>query len=167
MAFDSITGTASVPIGWPADCPCSRTRPSLRARWQGFWRPDKLDRALAAGDDPLSSDGLLWRAKELTEPRQRLTFADTIELIVDEVVHAEPDLLAGPALGRRDAVMGNRSLLLVLAARLRGDGIHALRGLAMVDLLVGYADSPLYRGRSPLQLKWRLLEILAGLDAGG
>jgi hypothetical protein len=167
MAFGSGPATSSAPTSWPADSLYSRSRPSLKARWQSFWAPDKLDQALAAGADPLSSDGLLWRAQQLTEPGQRLTFADTIELIVGEVRHGGPQMLAGPALTRRDVVRDNQSLLLVLAARLRDDGPHGLRGLAMVDLLVGYRDSTLYQGPSALQLKWSLLEVLARLDVGG
>ena len=141
-----------------------RLRPPLRVRLRASWKAPELDEALAMGTDPLESDLLLWRAQQLAEPDKRVGFADTIEQIVEEVTRGGPQMLPGPRLVRRDLIKDNRSLLMVLAERLRGAGPHGLRGLALVDLLVGYGDSPLYRARSPLQLKWTLLEALAALD---
>ena len=73
-------------------------------------------------------------------------------------------MLSGPQPIRRDVIRDNRSLLRVLAERLRSDGPQGLRGLAKVDLLVSYGDSALYRGPSALTLKLELLEVLAALD---
>ena len=141
-----------------------RTRPRLRVRLRSHWRATELDEALAAGADPLASEEILWRAQQLTEPHRRLELAETIQRILAEVAHGGPQMLPGPKLIRRDVIRANRSLLLVLAERLRGDGPLALRGLALVELLVRYGDSPLYRGPSALQLKLNLLEALAALD---
>lgn len=141
-----------------------RLRPRLRVRLRAAVRAVELDQALATGVDPLDSDLLLWRAQQLAEPSKRAGFADSIEKIVQEVDRGAPQMAPGPQIVNRDLIKQNRSLLLVLAERLRSDGPHDLRGLAMADLLVGYGDSQLYRARSPLQLKWALLELLVALD---
>jgi hypothetical protein len=111
----------------------------------------------------LASDCLLWRAQCLTEPIERLNFAEAIQRIVARVDCGEASPQPGPGLIRPDVIKDNRSLLMVLAERLRGDEPLGLRGLAMAELLVRYGDSPLYRGTA-LALKWRLLDILATLD---
>jgi hypothetical protein len=141
-----------------------RSRPSLSLRWRSFWKRAKLDQALAAGEDPLASDSLLWRAQRLTEPKQRIAFADTIHRIVDETASGGPPKPPGPPVIRPHLIANNRALLLTLAERLRDGSPLNLRGLAMVELLVRYGGSPLYRGPSPLQLKLRLLEVLEALD---
>lgn len=141
-----------------------RRRPNLVVRWRTFWKAAELDQALAAGCDPLASDPLLWRAEQLVDPKARLDLAKALEQIVEEVEHRGPQMLPGPHLERRSVVHANRSLLLVLAERLRSDGTHGLRGLAKADLLVSYGDSALYRGPSALTLKLKLLEALAALD---
>jgi hypothetical protein len=124
----------------------------------------KLDQALAAGADPLGSEQLLWRAQQLTAPHRRLEYAETIRRILAEVEHGPTQKLPGPRLVGREAVRPNRALLLVLAERLRGDGVFGLRGLALIELLIRYADSPLYRGLGPFKLRLSLLETLAALD---
>jgi hypothetical protein len=139
-------------------------RPRLRVRLRSHLKAAELDEALAAGADPLASEQLLWRAQQLTEPRRRLELAETLQQIVDEVDLGRPQELDGRQTMRRDVIKTNRALLLVLAERLRADDPLALRGLAMVELLVSYGDGPLYRGPSPLQLKFNLLEALAALD---
>jgi hypothetical protein len=148
----------------PRDVLRLRARPGWLVRWRTAWKTAELDRALAGGADPLATDTLLWRADQLTEPAQRLGYADVLERLVGEVSGEPPPEQPGPPIIRRDLIKANRSLLLVLAERLRGDDPIGLRGLAMVELLVGYGDSPLYRGPSPLQLKWKLLDVLAALD---
>lgn len=139
-------------------------RPRLLVRWRSFRKAAELDEALAAGSDPLASETLLWRADQLIEVEQRVGFAETLEGVVDEAARGGPQMLPGRRPGWREVIRANRSLLLVLAERLRSDGPQGLRGLAKVDLLVGYGDSALYRGSSALQLKVELLEALVALD---
>lgn len=141
-----------------------RRRPSLLVRWRSFWKAAQLDEALAAGSDPLASETLLWRADQLIEVEQRVGFAETLERIVDEAARGGSQMLPEPRPGWREVIRANRSLLLVLAERLRGDGPQGLRGLAKVDLLVSYPGSALYTGSSALQLKVELLEALVALD---
>jgi hypothetical protein len=127
----------------------------------------ELDQQLAAGADPLSSEQLLWRAQQLTEPHGRLEYAETIKRILAEVKQGPPQMLPGPQLVAREVIKANRTLLVVLAERLRGDGVFALRGLAMVELLLRYGDSSLYQGLSPFELRLNLLQILAALEPTG
>jgi hypothetical protein len=124
----------------------------------------ELDRELAAGADPLSSEELLGRARQLTEPHRRLEYTETIRRILEEIKHGPPQMLPGPQLVGRTAIKANRTLLMILAERLRDEGVFALPGLAMVELLVADGDSPLYRGLSPFELRLSLLETLAALD---
>jgi hypothetical protein len=144
-----------------------RTRPRLLVRLRSHLHAPELDQALAAGQDPLSSEQLLWRAQQLTEPHRRLEYAEAIRRIIAEVDQGGPQMLPGPQLVRRDVIAANRALLLVLAERTRAEQPLALRGLAMVELLVGDGRSPLYRGLSPFELRTHLLEILAALDPFG
>jgi hypothetical protein len=146
------------------DGPLRRLRPRLRVRLRSLWNRAELDQALAAGVDPLASEDLLWRAEQLVETQQRVELAETIDRIVKEVDRGGPQLLGGPVLMRRDVIRDNRSLLRVLAERLRSDGPQGLRGLAKVELLVRYGDSAIYRGPSALTLRLELLEALAALD---
>ena len=139
-------------------------RPSLLVRWRSFWRAAELDEALAAGSDPLASETLLWRAEQLIEVEQRVGFAEALEAVVDEAARGGSQMLPGRRPGWREVIRDNRSLLLVLAERLRSDGPQGLRGLAKVDLLVSYGDSVLHHGSSSLQLKVELLEALVALD---
>jgi hypothetical protein len=141
-----------------------RVRPRLRVRLLSHLKAAELDQQLAAGADPLSSEQLLWRAQQLTEPHRRLEYAETIQRILAEVQQGPPQMMPGPQLAGREVIKANRTLLKVLVERLRGDGVFGLRGLAMVELLVRYGDSPLYRGLSPFELRLSLLQALAALD---
>ena len=148
-----------------------RVRPGLLVRLRASWKAAELGEALAAGADPLASEELLWRAQQLTEPKERMAIAESIARVVAEIDRGGFDVRSGPQIVKRDLIKDNRSLLLVLAERLRDDGPHDLRGLAMAELLVHFGDSPLYRARSPLELRWKLLDILTvlypGEQAGG
>jgi len=144
--------------------PCKlRKRPTLRLRLRTAWNADELDEALASGADPLASQELALRAAQLVEPGKRTELAQSLELVVEQVVAGGPSP-TGPTILRREPVSRNRSGLLALAWRLRGDGLQCLPGLAMADRLVGFGDSPLYMALGPLQLLHRIEEILAALE---
>jgi hypothetical protein len=136
-----------------------RHRPALGLRFRTLWHAPDLDRALAAGTDPLASDELTLRAQQLVEPDCRLRFALRIEEIVRDARLAQPAFVRSP-------VDANRSLLLKLAERLRADGPHPLRGLAAVDLLLREDDSPLFATAEAERLRDSVLAILAALSAG-
>ena len=161
VSVSEVSGSAGT---WLPPGLRDRVRPSFRVRCRAFLKTSELHEALAAGADPLASEELLWRAQKLVEPKERVGFADSIERIIEDVGRGGMQMTPGPQIVTRSAIKDNRALLRVLAERLRGDRPQGLRGLAMTDLLVRYGDSQLYRARSPLRLKWKLLEILAALD---
>jgi hypothetical protein len=140
-----------------------RRRPTLRARLRAAWSAPELDEALANGADPLASDELAVRAAQLVKPATRAKLAQSLELVVKQVATRGPSP-PGPTLLRREPIARNRPALLALARRLRGDGLHCLPGLAMADRLIGFGDSPLYMALDPLQLMYRIDEILAALE---
>jgi hypothetical protein len=164
MSRDQLQEAQKLEQRAPRDVVRRGVRPGWLVRFRTAWKTAELDRALAGGADPLASDTLLWRAEQLTEPALRLTYADVLQRLVGDIRVGEPVKVSATPVIRRDLIKANRSLLLVLAERLRSDELIGLRGLAMVELLVGYGDSALYCAPSPLQLKWALLDVLAALD---
>jgi hypothetical protein len=130
-----------------------------------YRRAAELDQALAAGTNPLSDADLLWRADQLTDPARRLGLAEAIELLLVDSERRPVGGAYGPEGPlRKELVSSNRSLLTVLAERLRSDGPHGLRGLAMCQHLLSFGEGHVYRCPSPLHLRWRLLEALAALE---
>jgi len=139
-------------------------RTPLRARLRAAWRAADLDDALADGADPLESDELALRAMKLVDPANRAELVRTLELVVNHVSARGLSPLPGPTILRRQPIARNRPELLTLAWRLRTDGVHSLRGLAMADRMIRYVDSPLYMALGPLQLRHRIEETLAALE---
>jgi hypothetical protein len=146
------------------DLPKLGKRPALRTRLRTAWSAAELDEALASGADPLASDELTLRALQLVRPEKRAALAQSLELVVRQVASGGPSPLPGPTILRRDPVARNRRRLLTLAWRLRSDGLHCLRGLAMADRLIKHGDSPLYMALDPLQLTHRVQEVMAALE---
>lgn len=99
-----------------------RRRPTLRLRLRTLWIAPELDEALASGADPLVSEELTLRAQQLAEPEKRAEFARSIELIVEDAGAIGPQLVPGPTILKRGPIARNRSVLLALARRLRGQG---------------------------------------------
>ena len=137
-------------------------RLGLWVRLRTFIKLAGLDEALAGGVDPGESRELTLRAKQLTKRRKRIGFARAIEKIVNDVKSPEPQILL--RVFRRGPVRENRSLLLELAERLRAEAPMSLRGLAMVDLLLYYSDSPFYGARSALELERTVVTVLLALE---
>ena len=99
----------------------------------------------------MGSDSLLWRAQRLTEPKQRIAFAETIQRMVDEAAAGGPPRLPGPQVIRPYLIAKTaHSFWHWRSARSDGSP-QGLRGLAKVELLVSYGSSPLYHGPSALQ----------------
>lgn len=141
-----------------------RKRATLRARLRAAWSAAELDDALADGADPLASDELALRAAQLVEPARRAKLAQSLELVVKQVAAGGPSPLPGPTILRREPIARNRPALIALARRLRDEGLHCLRGLAMADRLIRSGDSPLYIALGPLQLRHRIEEVMAALE---
>ena len=140
------------------------SRVTLRTKLRVAWHAADLDDALADGADPLESDQLTLQAMKLADPSKREQLALSLELIVNNVSGTGLSSPPGPSILRRKPVAQNRPGLLALAWRLRLEGVHCLRGLAMADRLIRFGDSPLYMAFGPLELRHRIEETLAALE---
>jgi hypothetical protein len=131
-------------------------RPSLVAHLKAALAARKLDRALAAGDNPGRSSAMRLRVGRLTSERHRKRLADAFDRVVEDVEH--PPAGPSPKVPVRGAeVREARAMLLGLAIDLRADGpVHA-RGVAKAELLLTDADSPLYTP-SPEGALWEAAE---------
>jgi hypothetical protein len=106
-------------------------------------RGTRLDRALAAGVDPLTSPALAARAELLLTRRLREAVASSIyQTLKDASVGVPPNSVRVPP--ARDAVRRNRRELLELAAELRQATDVSARGVAATCLLLGDGSGPLY-----------------------
>jgi hypothetical protein len=118
-------------------------RPGRLARLLARTLGGSLDRALAAGDDPLGSPRLAARAALLTDPRSRAASAEGIERLLD---------LAGRPSGRHGVlrttahVTANTGALRELAIALRSGGPVYARGIAIVNELLSDGVGPAFVG---------------------
>jgi hypothetical protein len=126
-----------------------------------------LDSALAEGANPETTEGLALRAQQLRDPKERQRLATAIENLfrlatMGPGVNATTSLVRAPF--NRYHVAANRPGLEQLALKLRGDGRHGVRGLAMASILIEDAGSPLYTPNVNDQLKQAIREASSALD---
>jgi hypothetical protein len=138
-------------------------RPS--APWARLWlqlrvraRAQQLDRALAAGADPLDSDELALRAEQLTRPETRRRLAGTFSRLTDE--RESPIGLLPFDYGR---VSANQAPLREIRERLSGESKLQVRGIAIASALVDDRFGPLYANGVGADLSRALDRILAAL----
>jgi hypothetical protein len=106
-------------------------------------RASRLDRALVAGADPLTSPALAAHAERLQGHRAREAAAAAIyQTLKDASVAMPPFSHRVPV--AREAVRRNRPELLELAAELRQAGRVSARGVAATRLLIEDGTGPLY-----------------------
>jgi hypothetical protein len=130
------------------------------------WRQVRaLDRLLARGEDPITSDELSLRAGQLASARSRGRFACVLRGAVELADAPFDPVRMGRPLVRRAQVQENRELLLELAERLRAGGRLGVQGLAITSLLVGDGVSPLYSKGGSLSAS--VNRALLALDPGG
>jgi hypothetical protein len=120
----------------------------LQTRWHGL----DLDRLLAAGVDPSSTDELLLRAAQVTSRRALRRTASAIDSVVDVVdkQRAKPAHVV-PVSG--ETIRQARPALLGLVQRLRDDDVVGPRAGAMVSYLVRAGDSPLHASSAGRRLR--------------
>jgi hypothetical protein len=107
------------------------------------WQSAELDRRLAAGMSPWHSDELALRARRITRRRSRSGLASGLSRAVRTTQGATGFSAAvRPHAGE---VLEARAALLAIARRLRAPEPVAARGVAMVQLLLTDANSPLYQ----------------------
>jgi hypothetical protein len=136
-------------------------RPTIWLRLRVWWKREELDAALADGADPTESPQLTLRAQQLVGSGKRAELATSIHALID-IADRRPHPLQ--ATFRPSQVQANRSSLLELAERLRGQGPHALRGLAMTTRLIEDGRGPLYPDNGPRTLECAVHDAISGLE---
>jgi hypothetical protein len=126
-------------------------------------RAHALDRRLAAGADPMTSDELALRVGQLGSAATRKRLAWTLRDAV-ELANGRRRPLITTRLRRR-AVLESEELLSALADRVGEGEPVGVRGLALAALLVK-RSSALYRDDSACPLKVVAFDALIALDDG-
>jgi hypothetical protein len=125
--------------------------------------PD-LDRRLANGTDPMLSDELSLRVRQLGSAGTRVRLAHALRETV-ELANGHHASLVMTRL-RRAEIRENEELLLAVADRLRDGEPLGVQGLAMTARLVNDRSSPLYRSGPSGSLPATVSEALAALERG-
>lgn len=120
--------------------PWRRLRLALSVRWHSA----ELDRRLAAGASPWSSDELALRARRLTSRRGRGRLAGGLTRAARDVHTGPPGFSAAARPDPRE-VLAARTVLYAIARRLQAREPVAPRGVAMLQELLTDGTSPLYR----------------------
>jgi hypothetical protein len=145
--------------------PSAGERPALgvrlRARLQG-WR---LDRRLAAGEQPWLRPELRWRAAELTSRRQRRKLAEEIDALMESATRPPHPLGAAVPLDRA-GVRACGELLRELADELRQAEQIEARGVALVRQLLRDGGSALYAPEAEGALESAIRHARAALFLG-
>jgi hypothetical protein len=116
--------------GWPS-------RTLARVRWFS------LDGRLAAGEDPAGSPLLAAQAARLIEPRRRELLAAAVGGLL-LAASERPRVSRVPM--SRGALLRNEAALRELARRVDSRETVYARGLARLELMLGDASSPAFRG---------------------
>ncbi len=134
---------------------------SLRARFQGAW----LDRELASGVEPWRTPVHSARSLQITGPRARRTLADTLDKLVRRAEQAGANTTISCVVPiDRPAVLGARTLLADIAARLRDGAPVSTPGVAALRDLLTDGSGPIYAALSGDALGRALASIRESLD---
>jgi hypothetical protein len=137
----------------------------LWLRFVTWSRSSALDRELAAGADPMTSDELSLRAGQLRSARSRTRLACGLRGVVNLSGRQSGPLGLQPSLLRRSEVQASKDLLLELADRLDASPAST-EGLARTSLLIADGSSPMYRGSDGPPLRVAAFEALVALERG-
>lgn len=135
-------------------------RPSAAVRVAARLGRGTLDRALTYGADPAASPLIAARTAQLGSRSSRARIADGLERLAQSADNPRGRVRILPS---RDAVLGNRSELLELAAMLRRDRPLYARGVAMLNVILTDATGPAYTDRSGAALTHQLQIARASL----
>ena len=115
--------------------------------------PPRFDERLADGANPLSSQPLALRARQLAEARTRHSLAVAIDTLVQDAHRPAPNVRATVRFDEatvRTVVTDLRAL----AERLRDRRPVAERGVAMTSVLLRDGCGPVYDRHAPLPLSY-------------
>ena len=138
-----------------------RVRLSVSVRWQAA----RLDRELAAGLSPRSSELLAHHARRITGRRSRISVADGLARTLRSANDAIP-AFAAAVRPHGQEVLTARPVLAALERRVRGPEPIAPRGMAMLRSLLTDGTSPLYRPDEHGALGSQLRAAAAALGPG-
>lgn len=139
---------ASFRQGLTISRPGSRRRAPARLLLTVWWRATELDRRLAAGADPWTSDALALRARRLTTSRTRARIARGLAGVLCSAGNDRPRFTAavrpsGPG------VLDAEPIIAWLERRLCAPGPVAAQGVAILRLLLIDGNGPLYQPSDP------------------
>jgi hypothetical protein len=154
------TGVAS---SWPPTRLAAGSWRRVRLAAIVHWQAARIDRELAAGVSPRTSDALTLRAHMITRRRSRETVARGLARALRSAIDANPGFTAAVAPNRRE-VLAARTIIETLERRLRAPEALTARGMAMLRELLTEPTSPLYRPAEPGALGSRLRGAAAALE---
>ncbi len=151
-------------FGSSLDAGSHRRASSLRLWVRVTVQRAKLTRALAEGMDPLSTDELALRARQLTSERTRRTFARSLRrAIVD--AHQRPRTRSAVSIIDRRAVLDAEAAIVEMSERLLSPRPVSAEGMAMLERILTNADgSPLYNRSARGALERTIRVATAALD---
>jgi hypothetical protein len=128
------------------------------------WNAEDLDRQLANGIDPMSSDELSLRMGQLGSLGTRVRLASALRQAVQLASGQRAPLIATRL--RRAEIQENEELLLALADRLHDGEPVGVQGLARTARLVNHRSGALYRSGMGGSLATAASKALAALEGG-
>ena len=136
-----------------------RVRLFAVVRWQGA----RLDRELAAGISPQTSEAHALRARTITGRRSRASVARGLQRVICTATDTAPGFTAAVRPDRRE-VLTARTVIEALERRLRAPEPVSARGMAILGGLLTEGTSPLYRPDEAGALGSQLRAAAAALD---
>jgi hypothetical protein len=131
-----------------------------------WWLAVRLDRELATGASPDASPVLAVRARRITSRRSRRRVAHGLARAMRDAQVMPPAFSAAVRPHERE-VQADRTVLATLERRLRAPEPVTARGMAMLQVLLTEATSPLYRPGEPGALGSELRAAAAALRPYG
>lgn len=126
----------------------------------------RLDRELASGFDPESSEQRSLRAQQLTDPATRRRLAHSLRRVVSDARDRRATMF-GPAVPVRREVLPWSNDLLRLAERMQGEGPVSACGMARLLVTLTDGTSSLYDRGSGQSVQETVQWIADGLRPAG
>jgi hypothetical protein len=162
-SYYGILPTGISPYHQPKSRPPQR--PSLMLRARVWFKDFELDAALAGGADPRQSEELALRAQQLAARKKREGLAGAINRLIGIADrHSRATMMTPYAPFRPWQIQANRSLLLELAQRLRGNKPVAVRGVALTSVMLSDGQGPLTTDSDPATVERAVRAALSGLE---
>lgn len=136
-----------------------RVRLSVFVRWGAAW----LDRELASGVGPHTSEALAIRARRITGRRSRANVARGLVQALFTAEDAAPGFSAAERAHHRE-VLAARTVMAAIDRRLCAPEAVGPRGMAMLHVLLTKGTGPLYRPGGPGALGDQLRAAAAALE---